>query len=143
MVVGLSFAASIIIAAAGAGEGQPSSSDIPSSLRGFMDCMVKTAKSAPFEYRGSDSYGEYEAVADYYDQWTDAPLVEKMPTFTSTVSGLRPACDKGLDGKPNCGNVRSWEAARRAHGPIPGWGTPEVTRAWENTCGVRVFSLSL
>ncbi len=164
MVLGLSLlpvlAASIVIAAASAGEGQPPSSpnDIPASLRGFTDCMVKTAKTAPgvrsavqgvitqdgkalvfvrLDYRSRDRFGEYEAVADF-SRLTDTPL-EKLPTFMNSVPGLYPACNRARDGKRNCDNVRSWEAARRARGPIPGWGTPEVTRAWENTCHVHVL----
>ena len=165
MVLGLSLspvlAASIIIAAAGAGDSQPVSSptDIPASLRGFTDCMVKTAKSAPgvrsvvqgvipqesrefvfvrLDYRGRDHDGKYEAVATF-SRSTDTPI-EKIPMFMNTMPGLLPACNRSRDGKRNCDNVRLWEAARRARGPIPGWGTPEVTRAWENTCHVRVLS---
>jgi len=136
--------------------------NIPAALQIPTECMVEAAKAARgvksatrgvmtrgdtafvfvrFEYWTKDRDGNrYEAIATYSHE-RDAPLKGKFPDFGTWLSGLSPECDVGDDGKRDCSNVRSWWAAKRASGPVPGWGTDEVLAAWRNTCGVTAAAL--
>jgi hypothetical protein len=135
----------------------PLPDEIPTALQGFTKCMVETAKAAPnvmsatrgvmtrndktfvfvrVEYRIRNGY---EFVATYSRE-RDRPL-DKGFMFSAFVSGLSPACDEGPDGERDCDNVRRWDAARHALGPVEGFAPPEVTAAWRNACGVNVLGM--